>query len=135
MTRPCMACDAAAGMIAFREESMDIEHRGQRTRVDGLSGLRCPSCGEVEFSAESAARYAAAGDALVIAARRATGEELRRIRKKLQLKQSEAALLTGGGHNAFSRYETGAVEPSQAVINLFRLLEKHPEELETLKAG
>lgn len=135
MTRLCLACDAGHEMLPFRNESMTISHRGREATVDGLSGFRCPSCGEIEFSAESAARYAAAGDALVIAARRATGEELRRIRKKLHLKQAEAALLTGGGHNAFSRYETGAVEPSPAVINLFRLLEKHPEELERLRAG
>ena len=61
------------------------------------------------------------------------GEELRRIRKKLKLNQVEASRLTGGGHNAFSRYETGKVIPAPAVVNLFRLLDRHPEELERLK--
>jgi hypothetical protein len=36
------------------------------------------------------------------------------------------ARLTGGGHNAFSRYERGEAAPLPAVINLFRLLDKHP---------
>jgi hypothetical protein len=31
--------------------------------------------------------------------------ELARIRKKLGLTQKEAAMIAGGGHNAFSRYE------------------------------
>ncbi|HEX7339767.1 MAG TPA: type II toxin-antitoxin system MqsA family antitoxin [Rhodanobacteraceae bacterium] len=40
---------------------------------------------------------------------------------------------TGGGHNAFSRYECGEARPVPAVINLFRLLGKHPELLEELR--
>jgi hypothetical protein len=39
---------------------------------------------------------------------------------------------TGGGHNAFSRYERGEAAPLPAVINLFRLLDKHPELLKDL---
>ena len=41
------------------------------------------------------------------------------------LSQVAAARLTGGGHNAFSRYERGEATPMPAVINLFRLLDKH----------
>lgn len=59
--------------------------------------------------------------------------ELARIRKKLRLTQKEAALLTGGGHNAFSRYERGEVKPVQAVLNLFRLLDNHPDLLRELE--
>jgi HTH-type transcriptional regulator / antitoxin MqsA len=40
--------------------------------------------------------------------------ELARIRKKLKLTQKEAAVITGGGHNAFSRYERGEAQPIQA---------------------
>jgi HTH-type transcriptional regulator / antitoxin MqsA len=43
-----------------------------------------------------------------------------------------AARLTGGGHNAFSRYERGEAVPLPAVVNLFRLLDKHPELLKDL---
>ena len=59
--------------------------------------------------------------------------ELARIRKKLKLTQHEAAQLTGGGHNAFSRSERGETKPVQAVLNLFRLLDIHPELLKELK--
>jgi HTH-type transcriptional regulator/antitoxin MqsA len=51
----------------------------------------------------------------------------KRIRQKLNLSQQAAARLTGGGHNAFSRYERGAAQPLPAVVNLFRLLDRHPE--------
>jgi HTH-type transcriptional regulator/antitoxin MqsA len=119
-------------MTPFSNEIMTVTYGGQSMEVSGLSGWRCADCGEIEFDEESAVRYAAAGDELVMQSRRETGAELRRIRKKLGLNQTEAAKLTGGGHNAFSRYENGLVAPAPAVVNLFRLLEKHPEDLERL---
>jgi len=61
--------------------------------------------------------------------------ELARIRRKLKLTQKEAATLTGGGHNAFSRYERGEARPLPAVLNLFRLLDRHPELLKEIKAA
>lgn len=133
MSHICLSCDAGADMVPFSDETHQVDYRGATAEVEGLSGFRCPACGEIEFDAESAERYAAAGDALVLAARKAEGEELRRIRKQLKLSQAEASMLTGGGHNAFSRYETGRVVPTRAVVNLFRLLRDHPEEVERLK--
>jgi HTH-type transcriptional regulator/antitoxin MqsA len=59
--------------------------------------------------------------------------ELARIRKKLKLTQLEAARITGGGPNAFSRYERGKARPLPAVTNLFRLLDRHPELLDELQ--
>ena len=100
--------------------------------VQGLSGWRCGACGEVEFDAESARRYAAVGDKLVLRNREKQSREIKRIRRKLGLSQVAAARLTGGGHNAFSRYERGAAAPLPAVINLFRLLDKYPELLKEL---
>lgn len=61
--------------------------------------------------------------------------ELLRIRKKLKLNQKEAAEIAGGGHNAFSRYERGQAKPVQAVFNLFKLLDHHPELLKELGAN
>jgi len=86
----------------------------------------------VEFDADSARRYAAAGDELVLREREQHSKEIRRIRRKLGLSQIAAARLTGGGHNAFSRYERGEAMPMPAVVNLFRLLDRHPELLKDL---
>jgi len=133
MTKMCVGCGAEESMTAFENEQHEVSFRGLTAQVDGLFGMRCSACGEIEFDAESAARYAAAGDALVMQTRREVGDELRRIRKKLGLNQAEASALTGGGHNAFSRYETGKVVPAPAVINLFRLLDRYPDELLSLK--
>lgn len=132
MARRCPSCDASKAMSRVERETFTVEHEGMTAKVPGLSGWRCDTCGEVEFDAESARRYAAAGDKLVLKARERQSEEIRRIRRKLGLSQVAAARLTGGGHNAFSRYERGEAAPLPAVVNLFRLLDRHPELLKEL---
>lgn len=132
MARKCPNCASSKGMVRFKDETFTIKHAGMTATVKGLSGWRCSACDEIEFDAESARRYAAAGDELVLRARERQSKEIRRIRRKLGLSQVAAARLTGGGHNAFSRYERGEVAPLPAVVNLFRLLDKHPELLKDL---
>ena len=119
----CGAC-GAQDFAAFADENFTIAPGHQ---VQSLSGHRCTTCGEVYFDADSQARYAQAGNAWVLAKRQADQQLLLRVRKKLKLTQQQAAKLTGGGHNAFSRYERGEVQPMPAVVNLFKLLDKHPE--------
>lgn len=132
MARKCLNCESGKGMKRFEGETFAIEHAGLTATVKGLSGWRCGACGAVEFDADSARRYAAAGDELVLRDRKRQSNEIRRIRRKLGLSQVAAARLTGGGHNAFSRYERGEAAPLPAVVNLFRLLDKHPELLKDL---
>lgn len=127
----CASCGATAA-VPFKGETFRISHKGVSAEVKGLSGWRCSSCGETEFDQRSAKRYAAAGDKLVLQARAAERSEIHRIRRKLGLTQAMAAKLTGGGHNAFSRYERGEATPLPAVVNLFRLLDRHPDLLEEL---
>ena len=132
MARKCMDCGSHEGMTRFENETFTVEHAGEKTQVDGLAGWRCAGCGEVEFDPESAQKYAMAGDHLVVRERARQSQEIRRIRRKLGLSQIAAARLTGGGHNAFSRYERGEAAPLPAVVNLFRLLDRHPELLKEL---
>ena len=127
------SCGECGSLVfAFDDETFRVEHRGDTHEVSNLSGWRCSACGDVVFSPDSAARCAAAGDALVLAARRKLGQEIRRTREKLGLTQAKAARLTGGGHNAFSRYEPGEAVPMPSVVNLLRLLDRHPELLAEL---
>ncbi|MGO9275436.1 MAG: type II toxin-antitoxin system MqsA family antitoxin [Terriglobia bacterium] len=132
MKRKCVSCGTRNGLTHFEEETFTIRHAGMTVKVGGLSGWRCGACREVEFDAESARRYGAAGDELALRERKRQSKEIRRIRRELGLSQAAAARLTGGGHNAFSRYERGEVTPLPAVVNLFRLLDKHPELLKDL---
>ncbi len=127
----CAQC-GRTGMHRFEGETFVVEHDDRSTEVPNLSGWRCGACGEVEFDDLSARRYAEAGDALVLAARKRAGSDLRRIRRRLGLTQEQAARLTGGGHNAFSRYERGEAPPMPAIVNLFKLLDRHPDLLQEI---
>ena len=62
-------------------------------------------------------------------------ELIRTVRKQLHLSQREAAELFGGRPNAFSRYERGSTEAPQPLVQLFKLLDRHPELLKELRAG
>lgn len=128
-TQQCVSCGAREGMTHFQGRGETLKVKGMERRVDNLSGWECQNCGEVEWDAEtdSAERYCNAGDELVIAARKMIGDEMKRIRRKLHLTQKETVqLLSGGGHNAFSRYERGEILPPKALILLMRLLDRYP---------
>jgi HTH-type transcriptional regulator/antitoxin MqsA len=62
-----------------------------------------------------------------------TSTDIKRIRNKLELTQKAASDIFGGGHNAFSRYETGTARQSKATDNLLRLLDKHPHLLNEIQ--
>ena len=129
----CPACGADDSLVAFRNEARPLASGGVVTSVTGLSGHACEVCGDFFLDDASAAKFAKAGDALVVEARQQAGARLRKQRQGLNLTQAEAAELTGGGHNAFSRYESGQAQPVAAVHNLFTLLDHKPELLAVLR--
>jgi len=59
-----------------------------------------------------------------------TSGEIKRIREKLRLNQKQAAVLLGGGVNAFSRYERGEAKQSKAIDMFLRLLDSDPSLLD-----
>ncbi len=101
--------------------------------VPKTAGWHCAHCHEVEFDAGEGERFAHAINSIASEIDARESAELVRIRKKLKLTPLEAACITGGGPNAFSRYERGKARPLPAVTNLFRLLDRHPELLDELQ--
>jgi HTH-type transcriptional regulator/antitoxin MqsA len=71
----CADCDLA-NLIRFEHETFSIDHAGLATEIKDLSGWRCTACGQIEFDTESAQRYAAGGDELVLQAREFKGTEI-----------------------------------------------------------
>lgn len=127
--KPCPLC--GQGTLLDGEKSQQMAYHGHPYEYT-VHGAFCDHCqdgfplqDDVEESAWIAFRDK------VDAEERA---DLARIRKKLKLTQQAAAMLTGGGKNAFSRYERGEAKPMPAVVNLFRLLDRHPELLNELNA-
>ena len=134
MTRQCMSC-GHHGMVRNEDYQEKLSYEGESVTLTGLTGWFCPSCGEAELDQDSSERYTKAHDDLIHMVRSRQREDIRRIRRKLRLTQAEAAKITGGGRNAFSRYERGDASPMPAVMNLLRLLDNHPELLQELKPG
>jgi HTH-type transcriptional regulator/antitoxin MqsA len=132
MKRECLSCGQEDMVYAVRD--VPYSYRAHETVISKVKGWHCSHCGEVEFDPGEGARFAEimkriANDINVLEA-----AEILRIRKKLKLTQQEAARITGGGPNAFSRYESGKAKPMPAVINLFKLLDNHPSLLDEIKS-
>jgi HTH-type transcriptional regulator/antitoxin MqsA len=132
MTHLCLNCEQAD--MVHRKKDAVIAYRGHQAAVRALDGWHCPACGEIEFAGKEGERYAQALEKLRVKVDAEEAAELVRIRKKLGLTQRRAAEIAGGGVNAFSRYENGKAKPVAAVVNLFRLLDKHPELMDEIAA-
>jgi len=93
----------------------------------------CDHCsdGFVDFNEAEEAAWLAFRDRVDAA----EAAELVRIRKKLRLTRMEAGQIARGGKNAFSRYEGGQDKPVMAIVNLFQLLDRHPELLGELRTS
>ena len=124
MKRDCLNCEQKEMVHTVRD--VPYTYKGHQTVIPRVKGWHCSHCGEVEFDAGEGVRFAEAIKQVAREINARESAELVRIRKKLKLTQQEAALLTGGGRNAFSRYERGKAKPMQSVTNLFKLLDNHP---------
>lgn len=131
-THLCLNCEQADMQLQAKDITLSFD--GLSLSLAQVRGWHCPVCGEIEFAdKDSAERYDVALETLHAQAQSRDASALALARKRLKLTQKQAAELTGGGHNAFSRYERGEVAPMRAVVNLFKLLDKHPELLRELR--
>ncbi len=125
MKHLCLNCERG-DMVRYKKDCV-LEYRGHRAIIREIDGWHCPECVEIEFAKNEGARYAEALERLQKKVGVEESAELAGIRKKLKLSQRRAAEIAGGGVNAFSRYENGKAKPVAAVVNLFRILDKHLE--------
>lgn len=130
MKRDCLNCEQKEMVHTVRD--VPYTYKGYQAVIPRVKGWHCSHCGEVEFDAGEGVRFAEAIKQVAGEINARESAELVRIRKKLKLTQQEAALLTGGGRNAFSRYERGKAKPMQSVTNLFKLLDNHPALLDEI---
>jgi HTH-type transcriptional regulator/antitoxin MqsA len=123
----CPSC--AVGVLHDGSKTVTHEYKGHPYQAQVI-GAFCDKCDEAILV------HDAADEAAWLAFRdqvdRDAASELESIRKRLKLTQAQAAKLAGGGKNAFSRYERGQAKPVAAVINLFKLLDKHPDLIKEL---
>lgn len=62
-----------------------------------------------------------------------TPDQIKAVRRQLNLTQEAAGRILGGGLRAFQKYESGEILPSRAISNLLKLLQAQPTMLEILK--
>ncbi len=124
-------CHECGAIMTRGIRPVTITYKGLSATFD-MPGWYC-ECGEgvvdgrdMDVSDRQLNRLKAQAERLVLP------DEVRRIRKKLGLNQQKAGSLLGGGPNAFHKYESGEVLPSQAISNLLRVLEAMPEGLKVL---
>lgn len=133
-TKPktCPMCEAGTlTPVTFAE---DFEHRGTTLHVEGLEAYECDTCGADPVLQEQILRnQTRIADAKRHADGLLTSGEIRAIRNTLHLSQQDAALLFGGGANAFSKYERGDVTQSVSMDRLLRLVARHPDLLNELR--
>lgn len=131
-----MKCPICGG-ADLKHETRDVtyEYKGHQIVVRGITGDFCDECDEVIYNAEMSAKFSTAVAELhrEVNSREVDPAFIATVRKRLNLDQRQAAEIFGGGANAFSRYETGRVAPPRPLVQLFRVLDKHPEMLDEIK--
>ena len=131
----CPVCGAAE----LVHDTRDLTHiyKGETATIPTVTGDFCPACAEVVLDMPEARRYGR----LIrefhqqVNAAFVAPEYITRVRKKLDLDQQEAAAIFGGGVNAFSRYENGKTKPPLALVKLLKVLDRHPDLLNEVRAA
>ncbi len=131
----CPVCGAAELIHDTRD--LSYTYKGETTLIPAVTGDFCPACAESILDAAESDRVMREMRAFAkqINAAIVDPEFIARVRKKLALDQREAAELFGGGVNAFSRYENGKTKPPLALVKLFKVLDRHPDLLNEIRAA
>ena len=130
----CPVCGAADLIHDTRD--LPYTYKGKTIVISSVTGDFCAACAESVLDAGESDRvmqvmreFAKQVNAAVV-----DPDFITQVRKKLALDQREAAEIFGGGVNAFSRYENGKTRPPLALIKLLKLLDRHPELLDEVRA-
>jgi HTH-type transcriptional regulator/antitoxin MqsA len=135
MNMKCPVCGAAELIHDIRD--LPYIYKGEATVIPAVTADFCPACDEsITDMAETGRvmREMQAFNKQVNAAIVDPGFIVG-VRKKLDLGQREAAEIFGGGINAFSRYETGRTKPPLALVKLLKMLDRHPDLLNEVRAA
>ncbi|MDO8465761.1 MAG: type II toxin-antitoxin system MqsA family antitoxin [Gallionella sp.] len=131
----CPVCGAAELIHDTRD--LPYTYKGETTTLPAVTGDFCPACAESILDAAESDRvmremraFSKQVNASIVAPEFIAG-----VRKKLALDQRQAAEIFGGGVNAFSRYENGKTKPPLALVKLLKVLDRHPDLLDEVKAA
>ena len=118
--------DVRPFVVTYKNRSITVELPGYYPRMDG-EGVHV---GDDMAAADTALRALKEEVEGIL-----SPATIRRVREKLKLSQREAGGLLKVGENAFDKYERGLIEPSGPTSQLLRLLDRHPELVDELRAS
>jgi HTH-type transcriptional regulator/antitoxin MqsA len=135
MNMKCPVCGAADLIHDTRD--LPYTYKGETTHVAAVTGDFCPACAESVLDVSESDRVMREMRAFQKQVNAAIVDPgfIASVRKKLDLDQREAAEIFGGGVNAFSRYENGKTKPPLALVKLLKVLERHPDLLNEVRAS
>lgn len=127
MTNPTGMCQICGeGHLEARVEKNPVEYKSASKELEMHCSV-CLACGSEQASAtdtrtnkRAMMAFKKEVDGLL------TGVQVRALRDKLGINQTQAALIFGGGPVAFSKYENDDVAQSEAMDKLLRLADAVP---------
>ena len=131
----CPVCGAAELINDTRD--LPYTYKGDTILIASVTGDFCPACAESILDAAESDRVMREMRAFSKQVNAAIVDPsfIASVRKKLALDQRQAAEIFGGGVNAFSRYENGKTKPSLALVKLLKVLDRHPDLLNEVRAA
>ena len=131
----CPVC--GAGELIHDTRDLPYTYKGETTTIPAVTADFCPACDETITDMAETERVMIEMQTFNKQVNAAIVDPgfIVRVRKKLDLGQREASEIFGGGINAFSRYENGKTRPPLALVKLFKLLDRHPDLLNEVKAA
>jgi putative zinc finger/helix-turn-helix YgiT family protein len=128
------ACPRCGTMMAERRSALKLPVNSEEVSVPAASHLRCPKCDEVVLRFADSRRLQE--DAIAIYRKKhglLSADEIRAIRERFGLTQSELANLLHLGANTISRWEAGRNVQTEAMEMLLRLIRDLPGSIEYLR--
>jgi HTH-type transcriptional regulator / antitoxin MqsA len=134
MTMKCPTC--GKGKMVHDTRDVPYTYKGETTTFPSVTGDFCTACDEHLLDANESQRVMDLMQefAKQVNAAYVDPDYIVQVRKKLRLDQREAAEIFGGGVNAFSRYENGKTKPPLALVKLLKVLDRHPDLLDEVRA-
>ncbi len=126
-------CPICGGEVQYATKNVTHSYK-KHTQIFKQSGEYCNSCGEgflspkdLKSTKEDIVNFHRKIDQLL------STKELKRIRKKINLKQKEASILFGGGIRSFSKYETAQITQSKPLDILLRLIDQEKISIDDIR--
>ena len=128
------ACPACGTTMTEKRGRLSLPVNGEEIAVPSVAHLHCPKCGEVVLRLQDSKRLGE--DAIAIYRKKhglLSSDEIRSIRERFELTQSDLARLLRLGANTVSRWESGRNVQTAAMDILLRLIRDLPGSIDYLR--